>query len=38
VVDQAKAIARQRRVEQASKEVDEAIERWRRQLEEARKK
>ena len=38
VVDQARAIARQRRVEQASKEVDEAIERWRRQLEEARKK
>jgi len=38
VVDQTKALARKRREEQASKEVDEAIERWRKKLEEAREK
>jgi hypothetical protein len=38
VVDQTKALARKRREEQASKEVDEAIERWRKKLEEERGK
>jgi hypothetical protein len=37
-VDKTKDVLRERKEEEARKEVDEAIERWRKQLEQARAK